>query len=50
VSTYRYLVTIRDAGNITNKARNVHTILTSTDNIQPRERVTVEPYEEEGDR
>lgn len=37
-----YIVTVKDVGNITNDPDNIHTILTSTDNIQPRERVTVE--------
>lgn len=41
MTTYRYAVTIRDAGNITDDARNVHTILTSADHIAPRERVEV---------
>ena len=36
-----YIVTVKDVGNITNEPGNIHTILTSTDNIQPRERVTV---------
>jgi len=45
-TTYRYVVTIHDAGNITNEARNVHTILTSTDNIQPRDRVAVDPADD----
>lgn len=40
--TRKYLVTITDVGNITDKADNVHTILTSTDHVLPRERVTVE--------
>jgi hypothetical protein len=39
--THRYLVTIRDTGNITNEARNVHTILTSPDHVTPRDRVDV---------
>ena len=42
-NTYRYAVTIRDAGNITNSADNVRTILTSPDHIAPAERVDVEP-------
>ena len=36
-----YIVTVSDVGNITNEPDNIHTILTSTDNIQPRERVMV---------
>jgi len=40
----RYLVTIHEVGNITDKAENVHTILTSRDFIAPAERVTVEAY------
>jgi hypothetical protein len=36
-----YLVTVHDAGNITDDPRNIHTILTSRDNIQPPERVEV---------
>jgi hypothetical protein len=43
MNTKQYLVTIEDAGNITDKAENVRTILTSTDRILPRERVAVEP-------
>lgn len=43
MTTCRYAVTIHDVGNITNDPRNVHVILTTTDNIQPRERVEVEP-------
>jgi hypothetical protein len=43
MNTKHYLVTIEDAGNITDQAENVRTILTSTDRILPRERVTVEP-------
>ena len=42
--TFQYLVTIREAGNITRKADNVRTILTSTDNIQPQERVEVAEF------
>ena len=38
-----YIVTVKDAGNITDDPRNIHTILTSRDNIQPRERVEVRP-------
>ena len=38
-----YIVTDKDVGNVTNEARNIHTILTSTDNILPRERVEVRP-------
>ena len=38
-----YIVTVKDVGNITDDPRNIHTILTSTDNIQPRERVEVRP-------
>jgi hypothetical protein len=41
MTTYRHLVTIHDGGNITGDPENVRTILTSTDNIQPRERVAV---------
>jgi hypothetical protein len=41
--TYRYIVTVHDTGNITDKAANIHTILTSRDYIAPRERVSVEP-------
>ena len=41
MTTHTYTVTIHDVGNICNKARNIHTILTSKDNIQPRERVEV---------
>jgi sulfatase maturation enzyme AslB (radical SAM superfamily) len=36
-----YMVTIHGVGNITDEARNIQTILTSKDNIQPRERVEV---------
>lgn len=43
MTRYRYAVTIHDAGNITDDADNVRTILTSTDNIQPRDRVEVTP-------
>jgi hypothetical protein len=43
MTTRQYLVTIEDVGNITDEAENVRTILTSTDRILPRERVTVEP-------
>jgi hypothetical protein len=43
MTTKQYLVTIEDVGNITDQAENVRTILTSTDRILPRERVTVEP-------
>ena len=39
--TKRYLVTVHDVGNITDRAENVHTILTSTDHIEPRGRVEV---------
>ena len=39
--TRQYLVTIHDTGNITNEARNIHTILTSRDHILPAERVEV---------
>jgi hypothetical protein len=42
----RYLVTIRDVGNITDDPRNVHTILTSTDRIAPRDRVEVVAYDD----
>ena len=42
--TKTYLVTIHDVGNITDKAENILTILTSTDNIQPRDRVEVVEY------
>lgn len=38
-----YVVTVKDVGNITDKAENIHTIITSTDNIQPRDRVHVVP-------
>jgi gamma-glutamylcyclotransferase (GGCT)/AIG2-like uncharacterized protein YtfP len=41
MTTYRYAVTIHDAGNICNEADNVRTILTSPDRIAPRERVEV---------
>ena len=41
-----YIVTVKDVGNITNDPRNIHTILTSTDNIAPRERVEVVPMAE----
>jgi hypothetical protein len=41
MTTYRYAVTIHDGGNITDDPDNVRTILTSTDNIQPRDRVEV---------
>lgn len=44
--TRRYMVTIHDVGNVTDRAENVHTILTSTDYIAPRERVTVAPIDE----
>jgi hypothetical protein len=39
--TRQYLVTIYETGNITDKAENIHTILTSPDHILPRERVEV---------
>lgn len=42
--TKQYLVTIHDVGNITDRAENVHTILTSRDHIQPNERVEVVEY------
>jgi hypothetical protein len=45
-TTRQYLVTIRDVGNITDDPRNVHTILTSSDRIAPRERVEVVAYPE----
>lgn len=41
MTTKHYLVTIHDVGNITDEARNIHTILTSRDFIAPRERVVV---------
>ena len=39
--TCHYLVTVYDVGNITGEADAIHTILTSTDHIAPRNRVTV---------
>lgn len=41
MNTITFLVTVADPGNITSDPANIRTILTSTDNIQPRERVTV---------
>lgn len=41
MSIRRYLVTVHEPGNITSEAGNIHTILTSTDRILPRERVEV---------
>lgn len=41
MTTRRYLVTVHEPGNITSEAGNIHTILTSTDHILPRERVEV---------
>lgn len=40
-TTATYVVTIHEPGNVTSEARNIHTILTSTDNIQPASRVEV---------
>ncbi len=37
----QYIVTVKDVGNVTDSARNIHTILTSKDMILPRERVSV---------
>ena len=42
MTTRQYLVTITGVGNITDRAENVHTILTSRDHIAPATRVTVE--------
>jgi hypothetical protein len=44
MTTRQYLVTIHDSGNVTDKAENIRTILTSTDHILPRERVEVREY------
>lgn len=37
----KYIVTVHDAGNITDDPDNIRTILTSTDQIRPRDRVYV---------
>jgi hypothetical protein len=44
MASRQYLVTIHDVGNITDKAENIRTILTSRDHILPAERVEVVEY------
>ena len=39
--TRQYRVTVHETGNITDKAENIHIILTSRDHILPAERVEV---------